>query len=534
MLSALQRNSVYRISVATLWFLVIVGLPLTSFPLLTQLTGAVVAPFSAIPLAALLLIWLLPYLIDRGTFPFEVLPYLYFILVALIVSALAFFLNGYYLRGRDFFDQSLRAFITIGIGLGFYLAFAAFPRDEDALRKMLVFIYIGGILLIVWTGIEVIMLRSYPRVQDLPDWVRDVRSVLSIQSPSMIFTNRVTGFAYEPSWFVRQFNLILFPIWLASVFQRESLVKFRLWIFQLEDLLMVAGLVVFGSSSPRIGLLAFLASLVYLGILLFGRLHRWIITRDLSRRKKPAKNIFWAKILLAVVMGIVMVVFASSALVGYMQLASQWDYRYALLLQDPVARLDIFPLSTHRLIYRARDLAFFERVIYWLGGWQIFNDYPFGVGLGNAGFYFYDRMHGAALESYELRDVVYRANYLPNTKNLWTRLLSETGFIGLAVFLVWLYMLWRSAGVSRHSESKYVRIVGLAGQLFLLAYLVEGFSMDSFAMSYQWVMAGLISAAGVLSRRGKRVRGMPRVSEPVQVSSWILVLTGSPGRPSLK
>ena len=154
-------------------------------------------------------------------------------------------------------------------------------------------------------------------------------------------------------------------------------------------------------------------------------------------------------------------------------------------------------------------------MIYWLGGWNIFNDYPFGVGLGNAGFYFNERMHGAGFESYEMRDVVYRANYLANSKNLWTRLLSETGVVGFSVFLAWLYLLWRSADVSRRSRSKYLRIVGLAGQLFLLAFLVEGFSMDSFAMPYEWIMFGLISAAGGLARKESAIKGEIKAFESV-------------------
>lgn len=501
MLTSLSRHAAYRIAVSTLWFLVMVGLPLTTFPPLFRLTGAIVAPFSAIPLAILLLVWLVPYLLERGTFPAEVVPYLYFILVALLVTALSFFLNGYYARGKDFFDQSLRAFFTVAISLSFYLMVAAFPRDVRTLRQIMSLINIGGLLLILWTVMEIVVLRTRPRVTDMPDFIRMIRNTLAIQSPSMIYTTRVTGFAYEPSWFVRQFNLLLLPIWMAAAFQRESIYKFRLWFLRVEDLLLAAGLFVFGASSPRIGLVALLASIGYLAVLLLIRLHRIILGWYLKKRTKPTKHLLGVKIILAILMVAVMVGFAASALLSYAELASQWDYRYALLLQSPFSGPDLFSMSTTELIYLARDLAFFERVIYWLGGWQIFADYPFGVGLGNAGFYFYDRMHGAGLESYEIRDVIYRANYLPNTKNLWTRLLSETGFIGLAVFIVWLYVLWRSAGLTRRSKSTELRIVGLAGQLFLLAFLLEGFSMDSFAMPYEWVMAGLISAGGWLYRR---------------------------------
>jgi len=502
MFSTLSKNAAYRILCSILMFLILVGLPLTSFPLLNRLTGAIVAPFSAIPLFALILVWLLPYLLERGKFPAEIVPLLYFLLVALIVSAMAFFLNGYYVRGRDFFDQSLRAFLTLGIGLSFYLIFSSFPGDEKAIRKILIFIYIGGILLIIWTMFEVVALRVYGQVQNLPGWILAVRSVLAVQSPTVLYTNRVTGFAYEPSWFVREFNLVLFPLLLSAVYQRKSIFDFHLWKIQVEDILMVLSLVVFGFSSPRVGLVAFLASVAYLGFLLIRRLHRHISNWYIQRRKSPLKQVVWIKVFLAVLMVVVMIVLVFGALTGYVLIASRWDDRYQLLLKESTLKsLEIFPMTEDRLILFARRLAFFERMLYWFSGWNIFNDYPFGVGLGNAGFYFYDRMNGAGFDSYEMRHLIYRANYLPNTKNLWTRLLSETGFIGFAVYLIWLYILWRSAGLAWKSDSKILQILGLGGRLFLLAYLIECFSMDSFAMPYQWVMTGLISAGGYMARR---------------------------------
>ncbi len=502
MFAAFSRNAIYRILCSLLMFLILVGLPLTSFPLLSRLTGAIVAPFSAFPLLMLMLLWLVPYILARGKFPAEIVPFLYFLLIAMAVSALAFFLDGFYSRGRDYFDQSIRAFLTVGIGLSFYLTFAAFPRDNNAIRKILLFIYIGGFLLIVWTLLEVILLRAYGRVQNFPEWVMAIRSALAIQSPTVLSTNRVTGFAYEPSWFVREFNLVLLPLLLSAVYQRKSIFKFHFWKIQVEDILMALALIVFGFSSPRVGLVAFLASAAYIGILVIGRFHRYLTNWYLQRRKNPPKNVIWIKIVLAVLIGLVMIVLVVGALTGYITIASQWDDRYQLLLKESTLQsLEIFPLTENRMIHFARRLAFFERMLYWFGGWNIFNDYPFGVGLGNAGFYFYERMNGAGFDSYEMRHLIFRASYLPNTKNLWTRLLSETGFIGFAVFLIWLYILWRSAGLSWKSDSKVLKVLGLGGRLFLLAYLIEGFSMDSFAMPYQWVMAGLISAGGLIARK---------------------------------
>jgi hypothetical protein len=411
-------------------------------------------------------------------------------------------MDGYYARGRDFFDQSLRAFATIAIGLSFYLFFAVYPRDEKTFRQVLLFIYIGGALLIGFSLLEFTFLRIYGSAGEMPSWFIKLRSSLAYQSPSVYTVNRIAGLAYEPSWYVREFNLMLFPLWLSAIYQRKSIFKWRLWIFQIEDFLMLAGLAVFGLSSPRIGLLAFIASLAYVGLMLVGRLHGKITAWYLARRKNPPKNPLGVKVVLGVLMAVIAVVAAGGALFGYIAVASQWDFRYARILNgEAFEELDLFPLSEDSVIRFSEQLSFMERMIYWYGGWHIFNDYPFGVGLGNAGFYFNDRVNGQAFKSIELRNLIFRAPYLSNTKNLWVRLLAETGFPGLVVFLAWLIVLWRSSALMRKRGSSTLKIVGLAGQLFLLAYLLEGFSMDSFAMPYQWLMAGLISAGGMCVRK---------------------------------
>ena len=46
-----------------------------------------------------------------------------------------------------------------------------------------------------------------------------------------------------------------------------------------------------------------------------------------------------------------------------------------------------------------------------------------------------------------------------------------------------------------------MKTITFAGQLALLAFIGEGFSIDSFAMPYLWVIAGLIAAIALISRR---------------------------------
>ena len=191
MLTSLSRNSFYRLARTVLWFLVLVGLPLTSFPLLSRLTGAIVAPFSFIPLVVLLVVWLVPFVLEKGKLPAEMVPFFYFVLVAIAVSGLAFFLNGFYDLGQDFFGQTLRAFITLAIGMSFYLVFATYPQDEKHLRQALIFVYIGGVLLIAWTFVEAFLIRKYGIVRDMPEWVTRFRSALVTQSPNIYYSNQI-------------------------------------------------------------------------------------------------------------------------------------------------------------------------------------------------------------------------------------------------------------------------------------------------------------------------------------------------------
>ena len=199
-------------------------------------------------------------------------------------------------------------------------------------------------------------------------------------------------------------------------------------------------------------------------------------------------------------------------------MSSGGDARYQLLADASVVRNGkLFPLTEDSVFAFADELRFSERLVYWFSGWHTFGDYPFGVGLGNVGFYMVERMNGQGWLSPEIRDILNREYYLPNTKNLWVRLLSETGILGFTVFVVWLVGLWRSTVVTRKSDSKILQIVGLAGQLFLMAYLVEGLSMDSFAMPYEWLMAGLISAGGLLARKELAAEKKPVEAPPAEV-----------------
>jgi hypothetical protein len=93
------------------------------------------------------------------------------------------------------------------------------------------------------------------------------------------------------------------------------------------------------------------------------------------------------------------------------------------------------------------------------------------------------------------------AAFLPNVKSIWVRLLAETGIAGFSLFATWLYVLWLANRLLRRQQSSLLRAIGWMGALAVVAFLVEGFSVDSLALPYIWVSLGLVTAAGSLARR---------------------------------
>lgn len=488
------------------WAAFLICLPFTSFPLFEKYLGSIVSPLSAVPLFLLLLAWFLPYIVRGGKIPKESLPLIVFALAAVVSCALAFFIDMPSMKGKNVLDQEVRAIFTLALGLSFYLVVASFPQDEARLKQSLKWIHIGGVILILWSlGQSYFMVFTNGR---LPGWYLTLQGLVSSKTPALKYiVYRITGLAYESSWVSHQLVVLYFPLWIASSLQRFSVFKPRLFHLMVEDFLLVAGFVIFLFTSPRISLIA----LFLMGIFLFWkvnqRVHRvvmhWVerLGHISNERAQLTRKMLSAAI--GVVMLLVYISAAGLSLYGI----SKRDSRIGLLFKHPLSAEEVKGLLTFdeaTYIYLGFQFAFGERVTYWLTGFNIFNEYPwFGVGLGNSGFFFAQQMPLIGFSSVEIRTIFYLNASLPNIKSLWFRLLSETGLVGFALFLAWLVLLWRSSTFSTKSRHPYVRLIALAGQLSLLAFIAEGFSIDSFAMPYLWVAAGLISAAGLLSRTGE-------------------------------
>jgi hypothetical protein len=152
-------------------------------------------------------------------------------------------------------------------------------------------------------------------------------------------------------------------------------------------------------------------------------------------------------------------------------------------------------------------LQFAERYVYWVAGWNIFNLHPLiGVGLGNAGFYFPQALPPYGWNLPEVMDGLYRSSVVPNIKSLWIRLLAETGVVGFSAFITWFYVLFKSSWYLRFCKTPLFKLIGWGGLFVLIAYVSEGFSIDSFALPYLWVSLGIVSAAAALVRKGEDLK----------------------------
>ena len=488
-----------------LWAIALICLPITTFPLFSSLTGALVAPLSILPFFILLVLCVIPLIIHRGKLPKESVPLFLFILVAILscFAAYFFYIPGF--KGKSIPGQEIRALFTIFVGLTFYLVTTAWVRDIDKLKNSWKYITFGGILSLVWTGFQAYYVLQH--AEQYPSWLNQIQSWLVVQSPAFSAKfGRVNGLTYEASWFAHQMVILYLPIWIAATYYKTSAFKFRVFHVSIENVLLIFGLIAFILSSPRIGLVSFSLMIVYVFIRVNVQFYRKIVDK-ISKQKfilhNGPPNI--KKITIQMIISVLIVFAYAFIFTVAFYLLIQRDWRLSLLVSQPPSLreiIGIFSFNQNTLLDLSHRFIFLERMVYWFNGWNIFNQYPwFGVGLGNAGFFFPKFAPAIGWATYEIRNVLFYLPQLPNVKSLWFRLLAETGLVGFSLFISWLYVLYQSSRFSHLHQDATIKTFALAGQLALLAFIGEGFSIDSFAMPYFWVIAGMIAAIAMIFRR---------------------------------
>lgn len=461
------------------WVFLVLFLPITSFALLSKAMGGTdVAPLSLVFLGVMVLIWLLPQLVKGMGLPMQSIPLILFVLFALVSCAIAFFLPIPTFKGSALWKTEFKDIFSLVIGVCFYLVISLYLDDSHKLGTFFKWVNISGAAALVYClfqGAFVFLIEITPEAF----W----KFQAFVSSSGTFFYERVNGLAYEPSWLAHQLNIFYLPIWLGLSLKKVSFQKLHLGKITLENILLALGIFVLFLTKSRIGWLACLTSFGYLFL-------RWMdvlrgktiarMDRSWSRGTRVFANFLFWLLVLGVILGAVL-------LAGWV--FTKIDPRMEQLF-------DIQEIRDKGILGWASNMLFAERIVYWMAGFSTFLEHPlFGVGLGNSGYYFPQVMNSIGYGSPEIMGILLQNPGIPNVKSLWMRLLAETGIVGFSLFVSWLWVGWKSARALEKVPEPIFTAVGMVGQLTIVALLVEGFSIDSFALPYVWMSLGLAVAA---------------------------------------
>lgn len=459
-----------------LWALFLLSLPFSSHPWVARFTrGSPVSPLALLPAVGLVLIWLAPYFWRSGRLSALDRPLLVFLGVSLVGLGQAWFLPIHPFKGQELWASQVEAAVTLAVGLSFYWIASTVAYTEEDLSSSLRWAYIGGLLMLLWATIQGSLVIQ--GVDAVPPRIQSFHRLISIRD---MFPNRVTGLAYEPSWFANQLVVFYIPLWLGSVLARFSVVRSRPRSLSVELALLLWAVVVFLLTISRVGLLSLFAML---GIVVLRATWR-LASKVWSGRRVVMVALYFLLLCALAVTALAITYWLSTLDPRLARLFDAEAYRAALMGRYPLG----FSL--------ANRLAFAERVMYWTSAWRVFALYPvFGVGLGASGFFFRDVVPAFG---YLLPEILIAlkptAGPLPNPKSLWFRLLAETGIVGFLAFTLWLALLGLAAlRTYQTSATPLRRAIALAAGLALVAQVFEGFSLDTFALPHLWVILGLLS-----------------------------------------
>lgn len=468
-----------------LWGAVLLTLPVTSFrffPFVGDSTQ--VRPLALYPLALLM-----PILLVRlkrreipNPLPGSLLILGIFLLAALVSSALGTLNAPLELRGSSYLDRILRAWITVFIGLMFFLAAIWMNRDEADVRFSVKWLLLGLCLHILWALVQAVSFYTpYLPRQTLKDW----QTSFLMRGP--IKNRRFSGLAYEPSWLAGQIATLYLPWLIAALLTRIRVFRFR-WV---EPLLLVISIVLLVLSFSRGGVLFTSVAVVITSWIagrdLLTRLQDWFIS---AFRRSDASHGEHAK-KLAVRLGLVLLVLVFLAGSGTMLTRNRY---FAKLFSgfekvDTLEEYIVYNYAGGRLAY-----AWAAMGAYRIEPWT-------GVGLGASGLYMYDNLPDFSKTTLSeiARQLSPDSRVIPNPKSMIVRVLAETGLIGMALFLA--FQLSMLADMRALFRSGALRYFGLAGIFTWITVFLYNVTQDSLAIPNLWINLGILTGlAGMCAR----------------------------------
>jgi O-antigen ligase len=393
-------------------------------------------------------------------------PLTIFLLFAMAATAVGALIDPVPLRGQEYFGRVLRAWVTLIIGLSFLIAAAWMNRSEKDLRFSVRWLLAGFMMTLLWSGVQA--LAFYAPVLDketVTHWQR------AFSMRELVRTNRISGMAYEPAWLAGQIATLYLPWLFASLLTQVRVTRFR-W---LEIILLGSALLLLLGTYSRGGLLTAVFALVFT-FLIAGR-------RELAATWKWFLSGFKGGGNWLLRLGILIV--AAGALIGAGLFLGQKGY-IARLFNSQADNLQEFIIQN----------SAGARTAYLFGALGAYDESPIaGVGLGASGFYIYDHMPDWAMTTVPdiARQFSPENRLYPNPKNMYVRLLAETGLVGFFAFVAFLFTLLGDALLALQSRQLMIRYVGIAGLFSWLAIGMYNVTQDSFATPNIWINFGILA-----------------------------------------
>ncbi len=475
-----------------LWGLVLLTLPITSFrffPFLGKHTY--VRPLAFYPLALLYLVLFLRLLFSVKSvksvaelkLPWSnaLLPLLLFFIFTVFATARGALLAPIPLHGNEYWGRAIRAFITFGIGLSFFLAALWMHKDEDDLRHSLKWLYAGLFITILWVGVQAIALHT-PLLKkgQVSAW----QELFSVRGLTKV--RRVSGFAFEASWLAGQLVTLYIPWLLASILTHFRVTKYK-WLEPLLLLGAVASLLLtFSRGGMLIAIIATGFTLLISGRKAVSRAFGWFFNRqDAKNAKKNSEKtpLSWR------LGGSKPAHYATRIILLLLIIAMLWGGVAFVAQQEYVSRL--WTVEANGISDYFIQINAGGRLTYLWAAAKVYTAHPIlGTGLGSTGFYlFQEYPDWAMVNNPEVaRQLSPTTNLYPNAKNLYLRLLVETGIIGFFIFGSFLFAILAQIGIALQ-RNKFLGIAGLFSFFAIISYYLM---QDSFAMAELWINFGIV------------------------------------------
>jgi len=457
------------------WGLLFFTLPVTSFPFFPSDIGGktMVRPLAIYPLILLFILFTIPILFKRPA-PKTFLPIFAFVVVAIISSIISLSSDLDALRGITVTSRLVRNISTLGLGIAFYLTVTLLPKTWDDMRFSLRWLYAGFALALLWGTLQIIYVINFSS-----PYFKLLGSLQSFVSTRKLFPTRISGFTYEPKWFAEQLCFLLIPWLLGAILTQRSIFTWRYRGISVELILLGWASIVLVFTYSRTGLFI-LSVLIVLSFFIY---RSQTLTKPGGGSKSPRskrKRILETSILVIVILLVIYI------------LGAQNPYFSRLWRYWTEAKKRNRPYLEY--------IAIQQRFVYWQTAYNTFEAYPLlGVGLGNYAFYFDEMLPNQPWDRQKeiMRQITPTEgrDRLITPKNLYARLLAETGIIGTAIFTTFVIAILGCVLFLGFSNAPEERYWAISSVLAMIVFLIVVFSFDSFALPNMWVVFGLITAA---------------------------------------